>query len=76
MRTNSPWTGFADTSSYNVLRGTSPGGENPVPIAATNTSAYTDINGLVSGTTYYCLVQPVDGSAAGCTSNEAAVTAP
>jgi hypothetical protein len=70
------WTAFGGATSYNLLRGTSPGGENPVPIGTTTTTAYTDTSGLVSGTTYYYVVQPVSGGAAVCTSNEAAVKAP
>jgi hypothetical protein len=70
------WTAFGSATSYNVLRGTSPGGENPVPIGTTTTTAYTDTAGLVSGTTYYYVVQPVSAGTAVCTSNEAAVKAP
>jgi hypothetical protein len=70
------WTGFGGATAYNVLRGTTPGGEGPVPIGTTTTTAYTDTSGLMSGTTYYYVVQPVSGGAAVCTSNETAVKTP
>jgi uncharacterized repeat protein (TIGR02543 family) len=69
------WTAFGSAASYNVLRGTSPGGENPVPIGTTTTTAYTDAVGLVKGVTYYYVVQPLSNGAV-CTSSEAAVQAP
>jgi fibronectin type 3 domain-containing protein len=70
------WTGFGNATSYNVLRGTSAGGENPVPIGSTTTTAYTDTGGLVKGTTYYYVVLPMNGGTAVCSSNETAVKAP
>jgi uncharacterized repeat protein (TIGR02543 family) len=69
------WTAFGSATSYNVLRGTAPGAENPVPIGTPATSAFSDTTGLVKGTTYYYVVLPVSGVPV-CTSNEAAVTAP
>jgi len=70
------WTAFGNATSYSVLRGASPGGENPVPIGTPTTPAYTDTGGLVKGTQYYYVVLPVSGSTTVCTSNEAAVLAP
>jgi hypothetical protein len=70
------WTGLGTATSYNVLRGTAPGGENPVPIGTTTGTAYTDTKGLVRGTTYYYVLQPLNGTAVVCTSNEVAVGAP
>jgi uncharacterized repeat protein (TIGR02543 family) len=69
------WTAFGNATSYNVLRGTSAGGENPVPIGTTATPAYTD-NNVIKGRTYYYELQPASNGAAECTSNEAAVLAP
>jgi uncharacterized repeat protein (TIGR02543 family) len=75
-RINLTWTSFGNAASYNVLRGTSAGGENPIPVGTATTTAYTDTSGLLKGTTYYYVVQPVNGGAAGCTSNETSVKAP
>lgn len=66
-----PATGVAATS-YNIYRGTTPGGElstriNPSPVART---AYTD-TGLVNGTTYYYVVESVNIAGIGDRSGEA-----
>ena len=70
------WTALGTASAYNVLRGTAPGNESPVPIGTTTGTAYTDTKGLVRGTTYYYVLQPVNGTAVVCTSNEVVVGAP
>jgi fibronectin type 3 domain-containing protein len=53
------WTASPGAISYNVYRGTSPGGESAQPIASVvNSTVYTD-NGLTSGFTYYYKITAV-----------------
>ena len=56
------WTAAPGAVSYNVYRGTSPGGEGATPIArGVTTTSYTD-TGLTDGTTYYYQVTAVNVS--------------
>ena len=65
------WTGVDGATSYNVLRGDSPGTEaNPVASAVTN---YDD-TGLAAGKTYYYVVQAVNSGGTSGNSNEASAT--
>ena len=68
------WTSAPFAVTYNVYRGTTPGGESATPIATgINTNSYTD-NTAVNGTTYYYTVSGVSGGGIGPASNEASAT--
>lgn len=69
------WSNQANSTSYNVLRGTSNGGPYAL-IGSTSSTAYSDTSGLTSGDTYYYVVQPVNGSIEVCQSNQATITIP
>jgi fibronectin type 3 domain-containing protein len=65
------WTASAGGTSYNVYRGTAPGGENATPIA-TNVTATTYVDaGLTNGTTYFYEVAAANGAEISGMSNEA-----
>ncbi|HEX4613707.1 MAG TPA: IPT/TIG domain-containing protein, partial [Urbifossiella sp.] len=68
------WAGSAGATSYQVFRGTTPGGEGATPIAngLTGTS-YQDTAGT-AGTTYYYTVAAVDAGGRGLPSAEASAT--
>jgi hypothetical protein len=68
------WSAPNGAVTYNVYRGTTPGGESPTPVATGLTATtYTD-TGLVDGTTYYYTVTAVDAGGEGAASNEASAT--
>jgi hypothetical protein len=70
------WTGQANATEYNILRGTTQGGPY-VQIGTSTVTSYRDANdGLIAGDTYYYVVQPVQGSTEICQSNQATVTIP
>lgn len=65
------WTASSGAASYNILRGTSAGGESATPIATGVTStSYVD-HSVTNGTTYYYEVVAVNGVGSSGTSNEA-----
>jgi hypothetical protein len=69
------WTAQTNATKYSVLRSTTNGG----PYAAVGTSTQTvfnDRNGLANGGTYYYVVQPLQGTAEICQSNQAIVKVP
>jgi hypothetical protein len=73
------WTAIADADSYDVYRGTSPGGELEI-YGQTHSLAYTDTGEylwqhLVAGTTYYYEVTSVNTAGESVRSNELNVTA-
>ena len=69
------WTGpAAGGDSYNLYRGTSPGGEGAIPVKrGLNSTPYLD-TGLADGVTYYYQVTAVTGNQEGSPSAEVAVT--
>ena len=69
------WTNQANSTSYNVMRGTASGGPYTL-IGNTSITAYSDRKGLTNGDTYYYVVQPLNGSTEVCQSNQAAVKVP
>jgi len=69
------WTNQANSTSYNVLRSSTNGGPYTL-IGNTTKTATSDNKGLVNGNTYYYVVQPLNGSAEVCQSNQATVTVP
>jgi len=67
------WNLAPNASSYNVYRGTSPGGESPAPIA-TGLKSLTFIDtGLTNGATYYYKVAGVNSVGTSALSGEASV---
>jgi len=65
------WNASAVASSYNVYRGTSPGGESATAIASVNGFTFTYTNtGLTNGTTYYYTVKGVNPGGLSAASNE------
>jgi len=70
------WSKQANAVSYNVLR--SPTNLGPYTlIGSTTSTATSDTSGLVSGDTYYYVVEPVNsGHSEICQSNQATVTVP
>ncbi len=69
------WSNQANSTSYDILRGTSNGGPYTQVGTTTNTS-FKDTSGLTNGDTYYYVVQPVNGSTEVCQSNQAIITVP
>jgi hypothetical protein len=69
------WTGIPNVSSYNVLRSSANGGPY-TQIGTTTTTAYSDRTGLTNGKTYFYVLQPTNGAAAVCQSNQATVMVP
>jgi len=74
---NLSWSPQTNAVSYNVLRGTKTGG----PYTQVGNTTFTDFSdrtaGLTNGSTYYYILQPVNGAGAEiCTSNEEAVKIP
>jgi chitodextrinase len=68
------WTASADAASYNLYRGTAPGGEGSTPIATGITgTGFTD-TGLTNGTTYFYKVTAVNANGESPKSNEASAT--
>jgi hypothetical protein len=74
-RVDLSWSNQANSTSYDVLRGTTSGGPYSL-IGTTTTTSYTDTNGLTNGDTYFYTVEPLNGSAQVCQSNQATVTVP
>jgi fibronectin type 3 domain-containing protein len=71
--------GTSSTSgvTYNIYRGTTPGGEGTSPIntSAISETTFTDTN-VTSGQEYYYVVEAVDSDGNSEPSNEAAVSIP
>jgi fibronectin type 3 domain-containing protein len=70
------WTASTGAASYNVYRGTSPGGESTTPIATgIKTTSFAN-TGLAHGVTYYYKVVALNSYAGSFASTEASATAP
>jgi pimeloyl-ACP methyl ester carboxylesterase len=70
------WTGIPNGTAYNVFRGTTTGGPSAL-IGNTTGAGYSDSRGLLNGSTYYYVLQPIDGSGSElCQSNQATITVP
>jgi hypothetical protein len=65
------WTATSGAMSYNVYRGTTPGGEGPTPIATGITATTYTNSGLTNGTTYYYKLAAVNSVGTSPMSNEA-----
>jgi hypothetical protein len=74
-RVDLSWTNQANSTSYNVMRGTASGGPYTL-IGNTTVTAYSDTKGLTNGDTYYYVVQPLNGTSEVCQSNQAVITVP
>jgi hypothetical protein len=68
------WSAANGATSYNLYRGTSPGGEGATPyLTGLTATSYTDI-GLTNGTTYYYTVKAVNTAGQSGPSSEASAT--
>ncbi|MGO8748886.1 MAG: beta strand repeat-containing protein [Thermoguttaceae bacterium] len=61
---NLTWTAPPGAVSYNIYRGTTPGGEASTPLASGITATSYSDNTAVNGTTYYYVVTAVNGNVA------------
>jgi titin len=69
------WTGSGPGVTYNVYRGTSPGGESAVPYMTGLTATRLSDRNVVIGTTYYYKVTAVGPFGETTPSNETHATA-
>lgn len=69
------WSNQANSTSYNVYRSTT-SGTGYTQIGTTTNTSYSDTSGLTNGQTYYYVVEPLNGSAEVCQSNQATITVP
>ena len=68
------WTASTGATSYNIYRGTTPGGEAATPVATNVTgTAFTD-TGLTVGQAYYYQVSAIDGQGEGPLAAEVSAT--
>jgi hypothetical protein len=75
-RVDLSWSNQANSTSYNVLRGSTGGGPYTL-VGKTSSTSFTDTTkGLTNGDTYFYVVQPVNGSTEVCQSNQATITVP
>lgn len=73
---NINWSAQTNATSYNVLRSSTNGGPYTL-IGNTSLTGYRDgDDGLLRNTTYYYVVQPLEGSTEICQSNQAAIAIP
>jgi fibronectin type 3 domain-containing protein len=63
------WTYEETATSYQVYRGTTPGGEGATPLATVTSSSYTD-TAVTSGVTYYYEITALTGATASARSSE------
>ena len=68
------WTASTGATSYNLYRGTSPGGENATAVATGITSTSYANTSLINGTTYYFTVTAVNSAGTSGYSNEVSAT--
>jgi len=69
------WTAQTNANGYAVLRSATNGGPY-TKVGTTQTTVYNDRSGLTNGSTYYYVVQPLQGGTEICQSNQATVTIP
>jgi len=69
------WTAQSQATGYAVLRSATNGGPYTQVGTATKT-VYNDRSGLSNSSTYYYIVEPLQGTTEICTSNQATVTIP
>jgi hypothetical protein len=70
------WSAQTNATAYNILRSSTTGGPYTL-IGNTNLTGYRDAgDGLLPDTTYYYVVQPLEGSTEICQSNQAAIAIP
>ncbi len=73
---NLTWSAQTNATGYNVLRSATTGGPY-VQVGSTGLTGYRDgDDGLLPNTTYYYVVQPTQGTAEICQSNQAAIAVP
>jgi fibronectin type 3 domain-containing protein len=67
--------GGAPITSYEVYRGTTPGGEiRTTPVGTVSTTSFDDVDNLSAGTTYYYVVAAVNSAGTGAASAEVSAT--
>ena len=69
------WTAQSQATGYAISRGTANGGPY-TQVGTSKSTVYNDRSGLKNGSTYYYVVQPIQGTTEICTSNQATVTIP
>jgi len=69
------WTASSGATSFNIYRGTSPGGEGGTAIGTGVTTPYYTDMGLTNGTSYYYTVEAVNAGGTSPDSNEAGAIA-
>ena len=69
------WTAQANANGYALLRSSTTGGPY-TQLGTTQSTVYNDRNGLTNGSTYYYVVQPLQGGTEICQSNQATITIP
>lgn len=74
-RVDLTWSAQSGATSYNLLVSTTNGGPYTL-VGNTTSSAFSDRSGLTAGTTYYFVVDPLNGTTEICQSNQATVTIP
>jgi hypothetical protein len=74
QRISLSWTGSGPGVTYNLYRGTSPGGESSTPYMTGLTTTTTTDRNVVAGTTYYYKVTAVGPGGESAPSNEANAT--
>jgi fibronectin type 3 domain-containing protein len=67
------WTASSTARTYNVLRSTTNGGPYATVVTSLTATSYTD-TGLTNGTTYYYVVQAVNGAGTSANSNQTSAT--
>jgi len=69
------WTAQANANGYAILRSATSGGPYS-QVGTTQSTVYNDRSGLTNGSTYYYVVQPLQGTTEICQSNQATITIP
>ena len=69
------WTAQSQATGYAISRGTANGGPY-TQVGTSKSTVYNDRSGLKNASTYYYVVQPIQGTTEICTSNQATVTIP
>ena len=67
------WNASSGTTSYNIYRGTTSGGEGTTPVGTSTSTSFTD-TGLTNGTTYYYKISASNSAGTSAQSSEVSAT--